>query len=892
MTCSNSEQVDAADPGFGESPTDPSGHLLLHAASRDWHACAREPLEVPMAQQQIVVVGNGMVGHKLVEEAVAQGLHRSHRIIVLGEEPRPAYDRVHLSEWFGGKSADELTLLPSRDFYTTNSIDFRANAKVAAIDRTAKTVTLADGSSLGWSKLVLATGSRPFVPPVPGADLPGCLVYRTIEDLEAIKARATGRTVGVVVGGGLLGLEAANALKQMGLETHVVEFAPRLMAVQIDEGGSAILRRKVEAIGVTVHTGKNTQRIEAAGDRLVMQFADGGKLETDLVLFSAGVRPRDELAKAAGLATADRGGIAVDDACRTADPDILAIGECAAHRGRCYGLVAPGYRMAEVAVDGLAGVATPRTFTGADLSTKLKLLGIDVGSIGDAQGQTPGCHTVAFTDSVTEIYKRLVLSADRKRLIGAILVGDANLYGQLLTMFQNGIALPDKVEGMIAPSSGGAQQFGLKPSDLPDTAQICSCHNVSKGDICGAIRASKYTMVGEVCAGTKAGTGCGSCKTLVKDLLHAELKAAGVEVKNHVCEHFPHSRQELYHLVRVHKLKSFDALIAKHGTGHGCDICKPAVASILASAWNEQVLEPRHAHLQDTNDRFLANMQRDGTYSVVPRCPGGEVTPDQLIVLGQVAKKYKLYSKITGGQRVDLFGARVDQLPAIWQELIAAGFESGHAYGKALRTVKSCVGTSWCRYGVQDSVGLAVRLEHRYKGLRSPHKLKSACSGCARECAEAQSKDFGIIATEHGYNLYVCGNGGMKPQHGALLAADISAEDVIRYTDRFLMFYIRTADRLERTAPWFNKLEGGLTYLRDVVVNDSLGIAAELEAEMARIIATYQDEWATTIADAEKVKRFRAFVNSDAIDASIVMVRDREQHRPAFWEEKSHLIEV
>ena len=628
-----------------------------------------------------------------------------------------------------------------------------------------------------------------------------------------------------------------------------------------------------------VHTGKTTQQIEAVGERLAMRFADGASLETDLVLFSAGVRPRDELAKGCGLTVGTRGGIAIDDACRTSDPAIYAIGECAAHKDRCYGLVAPGYRMAEVAAEVIAGVASPRSFTGADLSTKLKLLGVEVGAIGDGQGVTPGCHTVSFHDSVAEVHRRLVLSPDRKHLIGATLVGDAALYGQLLTLFQNRIALPEKVEGMIAPNGGG--KSGLKISDLPDAAQICSCNNVSKGAICAAIRERKYTIVGEVCAGTKAGTGCGSCKTLVKDLLHAELKAAGIEVANHLCEHFKHSRQELHHLVRVHQIKDYATLLARHGQGTGCDICKPAVASILASAWNEHVLERRHAPLQDTNDRFLANIQRDGSYSVVPRCPGGEVTPDQLIALGQVAKKYRLYSKITGGQRVDLFGARVEQLPAIWGELIAAGFESGHAYGKALRTVKSCVGTTWCRYGVQDSVGLAVQLEHRYKGLRSPHKLKSACSGCARECAEAQSKDFGIIATEQGYNLFVCGNGGMKPQHGALLAGDLSAEQVIRYTDRFLMFYIRTADRLERTATWFNKLEGGIEYLREVVIKDSLGLAAELEADMAHIVATYQDEWATTLKDPQKLRQFRCFVNTDAPDPSIVRVAERGQERPA-----------
>jgi nitrite reductase (NADH) large subunit len=838
-----------------------------------------------MDGQRIVVVGNGMVGHKLVEELVARGLNRSARITVLGEEPRPAYDRVHLSEWFGGRSAEQLSLLPSPAWYAEQGIDFRAGAQVAAIDRGASALRLADGGELPWDRLVLATGSRPFVPPLPGADLPGCLVYRTIEDLEAIKARAAGRRIGVVVGGGLLGLEAANALRQMGLETHVVEFAPRLMAVQLDDGGSAILRRKVEALSVRVHTAKNTQRIEAEGEGLVMRFADGGQLATDLVLFSAGIRPRDELARTAGLAVAERGGIAVGDDCRTSDPDIFAVGECAAHRGRCYGLVAPGYRMAEVCADQLAGADGARVFTGADLSTKLKLLGVEVGSIGDALGATAGCHTVAFTDSVAEVYRKLVLSPDRKRLVGAILVGDGALYGQLLTLYQNAIALPERIEAMIAPAPAGGQRIGLKPSDLPDTAQICSCLNVSKGDIVGAIRSAKYTVLGEVCAGTKAGTGCGSCKPLVKDLLHAELKAAGVAVSDHLCEHFAHSRQQLHHLVRVHRIRDFATLIARHGRGAGCDICKPAVASILASAWNEHVLDRRHAPLQDTNDRFLANIQRDGTYSVVPRCPGGEITPDQLIALGEVAKRHRLYTKITGGQRVDLFGARVEQLPAIWRELIAAGFESGHAYGKALRTVKSCVGTTWCRYGVQDSVGLAVRLEHRYKGLRSPHKLKSACSGCARECAEAQSKDFGIIATERGYNLYVCGNGGMKPQHGVLLAGDLSEAEVIRYCDRFLMFYVRTADRLERTATWFNKLDGGLAYLQDVVIRDSLGIAAELEAEMAHIVATYRDEWAATLDDPAKLRQFRSFVNTDAPDPSIVRVAERGQERPAYESE-------
>jgi nitrite reductase (NADH) large subunit len=352
-----------------------------------------------------------------------------------------------------------------------------------------------------------------------------------------------------------------------------------------------------------------------------------------------------------------------------------------------------------------------------------------------------------------------------------------------------------------------------------------------------------------------------------------------------VCEHFPYTRQELFQIVKISRLESFDAVLASYGTGNGCEICRPAVASILASTWNDFVLN--HPTIQDTNDRFLANIQRGGTYSVVPRIPGGEITPDKLIVLGEVAKRFDLYVKITGGQRIDLLGARADQLPDIWERLVEAGFESGHAYGKAMRTVKSCIGTTWCRYGVQDSTGLAIRLEERYRGIRAPHKLKAAVSGCIRECAEAQSKDFGVIATEKGYNLYLCGNGGMKPAHAQLFAADLDGDTLVRYLDRFLMFYIRTADRLQRTATWFAKLDGGMDYLRRVIIDDELGIAAELEAEMAHIVATYQDEWKSTLEDPEKLKRFRPFVNSAKPDPSIVRIRERGQARPATWEEKS-----
>jgi nitrite reductase (NADH) large subunit len=449
-------------------------------------------------------------------------------------------------------------------------------------------------------------------------------------------------------------------------------------------------------------------------------------------------------------------------------------------------------------------------------------------------------------------------------------------------MMLDGTKLPEDPGRMIAPtpSDSGAGSAAKGVAALPASAQVCSCNSVTRGALCAAIEAG-CTTIAALKKATRAATSCGGCSSLVAQLLKAELTARGVAVSNHLCEHFAYSRQQLFHQIRVGELKSFRDVLAKHGRGLGCDVCKPAVASILASCWNEFVLKRDNAVLQDTNDYFLANMQKDGTYSVVPRVPGGEITPDKLITIGALAKKFSLYTKITGGQRIDLFGAQVHQLPLIWKELIDAGFESGHAYGKAVRTVKSCVGSTWCRYGVQDSVGFAIEVENRYKGLRAPHKLKFAVSGCTRECAEAQSKDVGVIATEKGWNLYVCGNGGMKPRHADLLASDLDRATLLRYIDRFLMFYIRTADRLQRTSVWLDNLEGGLDYLRQVVIDDKLGVAAELEAEMARVLSAYECEWKKALNDPATLKRFRHFINAESADDNIVFIEERGQIRPA-----------
>ncbi|MBB5501970.1 nitrite reductase large subunit NirB [Paraburkholderia sp. MM5384-R2] len=830
----------------------------------------------------VVVIGHGMVGHKLLECLVDDARSALH-VTVLCEEPRPAYDRVHLSEFFSGKSAEDLSLVKP-GFFERESVLLKLNTKAVSIDREAHTVSVSSGETLSYDKLVLATGSSPFVPPMAGSDRQDCFVYRTIEDLEAMQACGARAKSGVVVGGGLLGLECAKALHDMGLAAHVVEFAPRLMAVQVDDGGGRVLRSRIEELGVQVHTAKHTLAIvDGKAGTHRMQFADGTHLDTDMIVFSAGIRPRDEIARACGLELGPRGGVSIDANCRTSDPDIYAIGECAAWNGMVYGLVAPGYDMARVAAKHLLG--DDAGFAGADMSTKLKLMGVDVASIGDAHGKTPGSRTYQFSDELKQVYKKLVVSECGKQLLGAVMVGDAAEYGTLLQMMLNSIELPEAPEFLILPQSDGKAKPGLGVDALPAAAQICSCNNVSKGEICAAVCAGA-TSIGAVKSATCAGTACGGCVPLVTQVMKAEMKKQGLAVNNHLCEHFPYSRQELYHLVRVERVRTFGALLEKHGHGLGCDICKPAVAGILASCWNEFVLKKEHAGLQDSNDYYLANIQRDGTYSVVPRMPGGEVTPEGLIAIGQVAKKYGLYTKITGGQRVDLFGARVDQLPLIWEELIAAGFESGHAYGKSLRTVKSCVGSTWCRYGVGDSVGLAVAMENRYKGLRSPHKIKFGVSGCTRECAEAQGKDVGIIATEKGWNLYVCGNGGMKPRHAELLASDLDRETLVRYIDRFLMLYVRTADRLQRTSVWRDNLEGGLQYLIDVVVHDKLGLAAELEGEMQHVIDTYECEWKRAVTDPETRKRFRHFVNSDKLDDNVTFVEERGQIRPATQEER------
>jgi nitrite reductase (NADH) large subunit len=893
-------------------------------------------------KKQVVVVGNGMVGQRFMENLRKVDPNADHvDICTFGEEPRAAYNRVKLTSYFETRDPSALSMTSefqadgTTSWYTDHNVQLHLNDKVVQVDTQQQTVTSATGKTVPYDVCVMATGSFPFVPPIPGKQRPGVFVYRTIEDLEAMLHYAKEHNVqsAAVIGGGLLGLEAAKAAKDIGIPaSHIIEFAPILMCRQIDDGGHALLTKKIESMGIQVHCNARTEAIvgqdgstdmESMSPVAALTFSndDWDDLPVQMVIVSAGIKPRDELARATDgvIAIGERGGIVVNEQCQTSVDNIYAIGEIALYNNFIYGLIAPGYTMANVAAkcvaDQLGIVPFDKdedqrpAFTGADMSTKLKLLGCDVASFGVNQPR-PDDEDVSYltwNDPVGGVYRKLVLNKDGTKLRGGILVGDASDYDALHTL-----AVKQKDEELSVPAAmllappgargnDDAASSGIGDATISDdpTTQICSCNDVTRGDIAAVV--AELGVEGATLAAVKkcsqAGTGCGGCEPQVKNILKSEIEKLGGTLSNHLCEHFSYSRPELMALIRTNpditSVDSFEKILHKHGNGgDGCELCKPVVGSILASLVNDVIIDDGRDALQDTNDRAMANMQRGGTYSVVPRVPGGELLPDQLIALGETAKKYNLYTKVTGAQRVDLFGAAKHELPDIWEDLGKAGFESGHAYGKALRTVKSCVGSTWCRYGVQDSVSFAVQVENRYKGIRSPHKMKSAVSGCARECAEAQSKDFGMIATENGYNLYFGGNGGTNPVHAELFAADIDEDTVLKYIDRYLMYYILTADKLERTAVWQKKLPSGkngggpIEHLREVIIEDSLGICDELDSRMAHLVNTYHDEWAEVVKDPARRAKFQQFANTDkniAKEDMLEFIDMRGQQRPADW---------
>lgn len=899
-------------------------------------------------RKRVVVVGLGMVGISFIEKLLKLDARtREYDIIVVGEEAHLAYNRVGLTSFFEHRKVENLYLNP-REWYENvldSALSYHLNTKVTAIHPDTKTIVCATGQEVPYDILVLATGSDAVLPRhTPGHDANGVFVYRNVEDLIkliAFSAQTPAGTVGAVVGGGLLGLEAAKAMMDLECfaKVAVIERNRWVLSRQLDSDAGGMVVEQVRNLGVDVLLGKRVGRIDVSEDNNIkgVHFEDGDYMACSTICFAIGVRPRDELARQAGIKCADRGGgIVVDDSLQTSHPDIFAIGECASWQGQTFGLIAPGVEMADVLSFNLtqARLHQPRLYKRPDLSTKLKLLGVEVASFGDffADRDGPkylpakakrtassssslsslqnGSHggkpdavktltnglppapvkALTYKDPFQNVYKKYIFSLDGKYLLGGMMIGDTKDYVKLVPLVKNQKELDIPPSQLILGAAGGKDGGDEEGADLDDDTQICSCHNVTKKDVVDVVKDGSCKSLGEVKSCTKAGTGCGGCMPLVTAIFNTTMRGMGNEVKNNLCPHFNYSRADLYNIIMVKRLKTLPEVMREAGAEKGslgCEVCKPTLGSIFASLWNKHVMDTTTHGLQDTNDRFLGNIQRNGTYSVIPRVSGGEITPEKLVVIGQVAKQYNLYTKITGGQRIDMFGAKKQDLLDIWKMLVDAGMESGHAYAKSLRTVKSCVGTTWCRFGIGDSVGMAVRLEERYKSIRSPHKIKGGVSGCVRECAEAQNKDFGLIASETGFNIFVGGNGGAKPRHSDLLAKDVPPTEVIPILDRYLMFYIRTADKLQRTARWLEGLPGGIRYLREVILEDSLGICASLEAQMKELVDSFFDEWAEAIASPAIAAKFRQFANTADTVETMEVEQDRDQTRPVMWARES-----
>ncbi|KAL3427955.1 Nitrite reductase [Phlyctema vagabunda] len=881
-------------------------------------------------RKKIVVIGLGMVGISFIEKLMKlDAKRREYDIIVIGEESHLAYNRVGLTSFFQHRKVENLYLNP-KEWYSNvpeGSLNYHLNTRVLEIHTEQKVVSCSSGETVPYDTLVIATGSDALLPKhTPGHDAKGVFVYRTIEDLEKLIEWSSSRkgTCGAVVGGGLLGLEAAKAMMDLEAfeKVKLIERNRWVLSRQLDGDAGGLVVEQVRELGLDVLLSKRVGKIEVTDNNTVkgVVFEDGEKMDCSTICFAIGIKARDELARKAGIKCADRGGgIIVDNDLSTSAKDIYAIGECASWENQTFGLIAPGIEMADVLSFNLtqAKVHSYRKFKRPDLSTKLKLLGVEVASFGDffadrdgpkhmplraakrveegqnmvktlTDGPPPSpVKALTYKDPFQNVYKKYLFTLDGKYLLGGMMIGDTKDYVKLVPMVKNQKMLDVPPSQFILGVSKEGDEGG---DDLDDDTQICSCHNVTKGDVVNSVKDGTCKSIGDVKSCTKAGTGCGGCMPLVTSIFNTQMRSMGQEIKNHICPHFNYSRADLYNIISVKKLRTLEEVMQEAGNDKhslGCEACKPSIGSIFASLYNQHVMDKPVHGLQETNDRYLGNIQRNGTYSIIPRVSAGEITPEKLIVMGNVAKKYKLYTKITGGQRIDMFGAKKQDLLAIWSELIAGGLESGHGYAKSLRTVKSCVGSTWCRYGIGDSVGMAVRLEERYKSVRSPHKMKGGVSGCVRECAEAQNKDFGLIASEKGFNIFVGGNGGASPKHSELLAKDVPPDDVVPILDRYLMFYIRTADKLQRTARWLEALPGGIAYLRSVILEDKLGICASLEAQMEELVGTFFDEWAEAINDPEKRKKFQQFDNTTETLETMETELDRGQPRPVYWAKES-----
>jgi nitrite reductase (NADH) large subunit len=794
-----------------------------------------------MDKEKLVLVGNGMAGIRALEELLKLA-PEAYDITVFGEEPHPNYNRIMLSPVLAGEQTLEQIITHPLAWYEANGIQLHTGQRVAAIDRARRRVTTASGFAAGYDRLLLATGSTPFMLPLPGKDLEGVLGFRDIGDVQRMLAGASGGRHAVVIGGGLLGLEAANGLMKQGMDVTVVHVLDTLMERQLDIQAAALLKASLEERGLKFLMGRQTEAILGETRVRAVRFKDGLEIPADLVVMAVGIRANFALAKSAGL-HCERG-VVVNDTMQTYDPRIYAVGECVQHRGLTYGLVAPLFEQARVVANHLARLGIAR-YAGSLTSTKLKVTGIDLFSAGDFQG-APGSEAIVYSDPTAGIYKKLVVQDGR--LKGACLYGDTvegAWYFELLRDGTDVSGFRDRLLfGRHHVGDSGHGDEKARVLSLPDSAEICGCNGVCKGAIVAAIRDKQLYTLDEVRAHTKASSSCGSCTGLVETLLAATAGGdySTAPSKKPLCGCTGYTHDEVRAAIGANGLKTLPEAIRflDWKTPDGCNKCRPALNYYLLCAWPEDYQDD--AQSRYINERAHGNIQKDGSFSVVPRMWGGLTNPKELRAIADVAEKFQVPEvKLTGGQRIDLFGVKKEDLPAMWKDLSDAGFVSGHAYGKALRTVKTCVGSQWCRFGTQDSTGLGVQLERLTWGSWMPHKFKMAVSGCPRNCAEATIKDFGVVCVDSGYELHVGGNGGIKVRVTDLLCKVETEAQVLEYSAAFIQLYREEAHYLERTAPWVERV--GLAHIKARVAEDADNRAA-LAARFAVSQQTAQiDPW-------------------------------------------------
>ena len=791
-------------------------------------------------KERLVVIGNGMAGARLVEDVLARGGRERFEIAMFGDEPYGNYNRILLSSVLARSHDPKDIFINPLSWYEENEIRLHAGVRVASIDRDARTVTGASGVVEPYDHLVIATGSVPFVPPVAGLEgaaggyKPGVFVFRTLDDCEAITSYAQNARVAAVIGGGLLGLEAARGLLEQGLEVHVVHLMPHLMEVQLDSPAGSVLRRTLQGMGVRVHLEKSTTGILGEERVSGLEFKDGSTLPCDMVVISAGIRPNVALARDAGLKV-ERGIVVGDDLASPDDPRVCAVGECAQHRGRVYGLVAPLWEQTQTLAERLTGRNPGARYEGSVVSTKLKVMGVELSVMGEKDPATEADEVATYSDPARGVYKKLIVREGR--VAGAILLGDAAVAPSLAQMFDRATRIPGSPAELLFPAASGSRVPSA--AELPDDAQVCNCNGVSKGRLVEAVKGGCRSLKA-LCDTTRAGTGCGSCKPQVAAVLEA---AAGGSVVEDPAAHYyvrgvPMTKPELVAAIRAQGLRSVSAVFKALAGGQEDAGSKAGLASLLRTIWGKEYVEERDARF--INDRVHANIQRNGTFSVVPRIYGGVTSASELRRIADVADKYQVpMVKLTGGQRIDLLGIPKEKLPDVWRDL---GIPSGHAYAKSFRTCKTCVGTDYCRYGVGDSTALGIAIEKRFQGVESPHKMKLAANGCPRNCAEATTKDLGAVAIEGGrWEVYVGGAAGSHVRKGDLLCVVLTHDEVLKYMGRFMQYYREHAKYLERTYSFVERL--GIEKLRLLLVDDVEGIAEGLDAAIQAAVDAYRDPW-------------------------------------------------